>query len=433
MADREEEYYWRRLDNAAKIFPAISNRLSPNVFRLTVKLRCEIDKEILQGVVEQALEDMPSFKVKLRRGLFWYYFEKNFSRPQVKEENAFPCRRIDKFSDNGFLFRVIYFHKKISLEVFHVLTDGAGASCFLSHIVFLYLKAAFPGEEMGEERPVPLSDSPLALDEDSFQKYQQMGSGVVKPPFEKAYHVDGVRVFGAELKVVQGVFSASQAAALAKAKGVTVTAYFAALLLYSIDLESFRYHEKKQPVSVCVPVNLRNFYQTDTLRNFFTTIGISADFYSREYSFDDLLAEASRQLKEGLSPEVLADKIKYSVRAEKNLALRFVPLFLKNFALKMIYRKGEQAHSVTLSNLGRISFPPQAASHIDRCEFLLSATKSQGLKTSMVSTGDVMVYSFTSNLEEMQVAKRFFRTLVAEGVPVTIVSNEREELKDEDL
>lgn len=433
MANREEEYYWRRLDNAAKIFPAISNRFSTSVFRLSVKLKHPVDREILQRSVEQALEDMPSFKIKLRRGLFWYYFEKNFATPTVKEEASFPCRRIDKFTDNGYLFRILYFEKKITLEVFHVLTDGSGASQFLSHIVFLYLKSAFPQEDMGEEPPFQYSDSPLALDEDSFQKYQRLGSSVQKPPFSKAYHVEGVRVFGTELKVVQGIFSVSQVAALAKFKGVTITAYFAALLLYSIYQESFRYREKRQPVSVCIPVNLRSFYQTATMRNFFTTIGVSVNFYEKQYTFDELLKEAASQLKDGLSDTALADKIKYSVQAEKNLALRFVPLFLKNFALKMIYARGEKAHSITLSNLGRVVFSPPAAEHIDRYEFLLSTTKSQGLKTSMVSTGDVMVYSFTSNLEEMQVAKRFFRTLVSQGIPVTIVSNEREESTDEKL
>ncbi|MDD2956351.1 MAG: hypothetical protein PHD67_08560 [Oscillospiraceae bacterium] len=430
---REEEYYWQRLDNAAKIFPAISNRFSPSVFRLTVKLTSAVDGDILQRATEQALKDMPSFNVKLRRGLFWYYFEKNFAVPVVKEDNAFPCRRIDKFSDNGFLFRVLYFEKKINLEVFHVLTDGTGASHFLRHLVYLYLQEAFPQEQFEEETPSRPADSPLALDEDSFQKYQRLGDEAEKPPFSSAYHVEGVRVFGAEMKVVQGIFSASQMVALAKSKGVTVTAYFTALLLESIYQESYRYHEKKQRVSVCIPVNLRNFYKTDTMRNFFSTIGVAADFYNKEHTFDELLELASHQLQEELSAKMLADKIRYNVQAEKNLALRFVPLFFKNLGLKLIYQKGEKAHSITLSNLGRMTFPKEIAAHIDRYEFLLSTTKSQGLKTTAVSTGDVMVYTFTSNLEEMQVAKRFFRMLVAEGIPVTIASNEREEKADENL
>ena len=38
---------WMRLDNAAKIFPAVKRRNWSNVFRLSVTLRDPVDPEVL--------------------------------------------------------------------------------------------------------------------------------------------------------------------------------------------------------------------------------------------------------------------------------------------------------------------------------------------------------------------------------------------------
>ena len=47
---------WMRLDNAAKIFPAVRRRDWSNVFRLSATLTEPVDPQILQQAVEQAVE-----------------------------------------------------------------------------------------------------------------------------------------------------------------------------------------------------------------------------------------------------------------------------------------------------------------------------------------------------------------------------------------
>ncbi len=66
------------------------------------------------------------FKVKLKRGFFWYYFEGNRRTPFIEMESGWPCRYIDPKSNQLYLFRVSYFKRRINLEVFHAVTDGWG-------------------------------------------------------------------------------------------------------------------------------------------------------------------------------------------------------------------------------------------------------------------------------------------------------------------
>ena len=68
---------WRRLDNSAKIFPIASSKKYSSVFRLSAVLKERIDEKTLKRAVEKVLKNLPSFKVKLKKGAFWYYFEDN--------------------------------------------------------------------------------------------------------------------------------------------------------------------------------------------------------------------------------------------------------------------------------------------------------------------------------------------------------------------
>ena len=127
MKKKAPEGQWRRLDNTSKIFPVIANENMSQVFRISVTLKEEIQPEALQQALEDILPHIRNFRVRLRQGLFWYYFEENRRIPQVQRESSYPCRYIDPYGNRKFLFRITYYEKRINLEVFHALTDGLGA------------------------------------------------------------------------------------------------------------------------------------------------------------------------------------------------------------------------------------------------------------------------------------------------------------------
>ena len=72
---RERSKVWMPLDNAALIFPAIRRKNWSNVFRQSITLTEKIDPVLLQQAVDELMPRFPSFYLRLRRGVFWYYLE----------------------------------------------------------------------------------------------------------------------------------------------------------------------------------------------------------------------------------------------------------------------------------------------------------------------------------------------------------------------
>ena len=126
---------WYRLDNAAKIFPPSKNKYDAKIFRFSVSLKENIDKNILESALKITLEEYPVFKSILKKGFFWYYLEESNIKPIVVEEHLRPCSAFD----NGNLFQVTYYKKRINLEVNHALTDGTGTLTFLKSLTANYI------------------------------------------------------------------------------------------------------------------------------------------------------------------------------------------------------------------------------------------------------------------------------------------------------
>ena len=130
---------WFRLDNAAKIYPAFASKKDPATFRVAVVLHENVDKSRLQEALLKTLPNFPSMAVTLRKGLFWHYLDENKREPKVSEEHKMPCSYIELNKNNGYLFQLLFYKKRISLECFHALTDGYGALEFLKAILYNYL------------------------------------------------------------------------------------------------------------------------------------------------------------------------------------------------------------------------------------------------------------------------------------------------------
>ena len=126
---------WRKLDNSAKIFPIDSDKNFSAVYRMSVLLTEEIKHDLLKKAVDKTLESFTSFKVCLKRGFFWYYLEENTKEVLVDEEKNYPCKYIDKNTNNGYLFKVTYYKNKINVDTFHSLTDGSSSIEYIKAIL----------------------------------------------------------------------------------------------------------------------------------------------------------------------------------------------------------------------------------------------------------------------------------------------------------
>ncbi len=426
---RVDEFYWDTLDNAAKIIPAVSDSKATNVFRLTAVLSEEVEPELLQYALERALEIFPAYAVNLRRGLFWYYFDINTSTPKVREESRYPCTPMRDYRDKGFLFRVTYFHKRINLEVFHVLSDGMGAEQFM-HIILCYYFHLKNPELIGEEYIRGYCDKVARdFDEDSFAK--NVAASESKTPSTPhgnssepdAYHIGGYRYEDQKLGVLTLLLPTSDMLKLAREAGATVSQYIAALIVWSIYNTTYRRSSGSKPITISLPVNLRSMFGSTTMRNFFGHVNIAVKLKPGD-SFEAVLAEVKRFFDEYVNREYFERQIAGNVAIERITPIRFVPVWLKDIVMKILFARAEKKYTITLSNLGRVVLPEQLSGLVEHLEIILGGSRTHPKKCGLISSGDVMALSFSSTIFDNSVERFFVKFLCERGIEITAVSNE---------
>lgn len=413
---------WYNLDNAANIFPAISDDRNTNVFRLSCELKETVDKELLQTALDAAMKNFGHFRVVMRRGLFWFYLERTELSPKVEFEMERPCSRLFYISRKELLFKVSYYHHRINLEVFHSVADGTGALQLLRAIVYHYIVLAFR-ERLPEQLP-PLGNQspPSQRSEDSFLHHYD--PDLKKTPHsQRAYTIGGHMLPAGSIGIICGQCSTSQLLALAKSRGVSATAYLTALLICAIYTELMPARSRRRPIGVTVPVDLRRHFPSETARNFFSVTDISYTFDGAPADFDTVLADVTRQLGEKLKPEALAGRINYTTGVQKNIFARAVPLILKNTVLRAAYSRSEHATTCAISNVGRIAMPSAFDEFIETFHCLLNPTPIHRVKACICSYGDKFMINFSSCIAETQAQRYFFRHLAAAGVDVVITCN----------
>lgn len=412
---------WDKLDNTANLFPVIVSENVSNVYRISVTLKENIDPELLQKAVDKVLPYFDVFKCRLRKGIFWYYFEQNKRpSPRVKEEDTNPCMFINPYVNNEYLFRVTYYQKRINLEVFHVLTDGNGAFAFLKEITYQYLRYRYP--EL-EQHGVDYLQEETSLDkEDSYVKnYRKSAKKEYKT--EKAVIIKGEKFPATQFGIIHGYIDLADIKAVAKSYGVTINQYLIGTFVWSVYKTYLNGMPSDKPISACVPVNLRPYFDSETLKNFFVVVSAYFKPQKEDYTFEEVLKEVAGGLKEQINKENLERLFSYNVSNEKSYVIRAVPLFIKNIAMKMVYKKSARANTTTITNLGVIKVADEYRDYIERFHVVLSMSKGQNIKGGVCSYKDTLVFTFSAAVKDTSIQKTFFRHMAEEGIKVSIETN----------
>lgn len=412
---------WYKLDNAGKIFPPTSDKNDPKVFRFACELYEDIEKFILQSALNKTLEEFPMFLSSLKKGLFWYYLETSSVIPKVLEENNYICDKMDK----DLLFRVTFYKKRINLEVYHALTDGTGAICFLKTLVSNYLI-----EKYNIEKPIHIDTSSIYEKEtDGFEKYYSKIKGTKLPKNPKAYILNGRLYPEYRLKVIEGIVSTNEVIKLAKNYNTTVTVYLTSVLIKSIGMTMTR-KEKRKPVIVTIPVNLRKYFKSDTARNFFNTITVLYKFNNDNNNLNDIIKEIGSQFNDKLTKENLDKQMNSLAVLENIFILRLVPVFIKDLVLKYFYKRSRREQTIALSNVGIIELPEEIRDYVKLFDVFASTDCTQ---ICMCSYLDNMTLSFTSHFVSSEIQKNFFDELSSNNIDVIINTNEVEDVSYEEV
>lgn len=419
--------HWRKLDNTAKLFAAVAGEDLSNVFRISVSLKDEVCPKALERALSEVLKEFESFRVRLRRGFFWNYFETNNKEPLIEKECTYPCKFIDPHSSHQYLFRVSYYKNRINLEVFHALTDGMGAVNFMKSLTRHYLeetgKVLKCSEESSTKENRNLNNhEKRKKEEDGYLRHykkrvhQHYDTEAALLPFGNFMPLDSQNI-------IHGYVKLSELKALCREKKVSITKYLTALLIWSLIHVYSEEDTLTHPIALNLPINLRNFFDSDTMGNFFAVTNISWPAGRKPTSFEEVLEAVSSQMDEKIARDRLEEIISYNVSNEKKWYVRIIPLFIKNLAVNMIFLKSSKAYTMTLSNLGPVRLEPELEEQIEQFQVILGVSRRQKMKCGVIAFKDQICISFNSVFYDQNLAEYFFNSLRTKGVKVELESN----------
>ena len=433
MPVRREEWTlrskrWFKLDNAAKLYPAVSSFRWSSAFRISAELTEPVDPQRLQQAVDNVLPRFPSLKVRIRSGFFWYYLEENQAPLTVRQDAGHPCMPFRFRQDQGYLLRVFYYRSRISAEFFHALTDGTGGLTFVKTLAVEYLRLCGKKVQFDRGALRPLDKPAPGETEDAFLKMPLPHIRASRKE-DAAYHFPATPEIPHTLHIIAASIPCEPLLAKARAQNATMTEYLASVMLWAAyQSQEAQHPKKKRPLRISVPVNMRSFYPSPTLRNFSTFVNAGIDPRLGTYTFEEILGEVRAYMRYAVNPKLLSAVIATNVADEKNLLVRLVPRVIKNLVISGIFRRaGDRLVTSTLSNLGRTELSTGTDRLIRRFEFQLGSPAAPLCACACVTTGSELRLVFSSNIRETTLPRETLRFLVEAGIPVTVESNWEDE------
>jgi len=417
---------WLPLDNAAKIYPAARRKNWSNVFRLSATLTEPVDSAILQSAAVVTAKRFPSIAVRLRRGVFWYYLQQLDRVPQLCRESSYPLTRMGKEETRRCALRIIAYDRRIAVEYFHSLTDGTGALVFLKSLVAEYLEQKYGISIPAQQGVLDRKESPKPEElEDSFLKY----AGPVQASRREntAWHLSGTPETGGFLHVTCFQLPVKELLDMAHRYGISLTVFLTGVMmdaLQQLQQEKVTDIRRRKPIKVLIPVNLRKLFPSKTLRNFamYTTPEILPRL--GQYSLEEIFKVIQSRMGMDITAKQMSMKIATNVASEKLMAVRIMPLFIKNMVMKAIFDAvGECKSCLTLSNLGDVQVPEEMKSYIQRMDFVLGVQATSPYNCGVLSWGDTVYVNFIRDIREPDLERYFYKILHELGLPVTVQSN----------
>ncbi len=412
--------YKRRLDDQAKIFSLSCNRTDTSLFRLSTNLKQKVDKDILQKALLLTLEKYKAFKVKVRRGFFWYYLDENKKEPIISNKIKPTFEFIHYKDNNEYLFKISYEGKKIVIDYFHILTDGNSGREFFNELIYNYVKIkhprSIPSTKMTE---VVVEKEP----ENSYTKnYKKKFSKAYVPP--QAYQVKGHKIENGKVGINHFNIKLNELKKNAKEKGCSISQFLVSMIAYSLYETNYKKNKGRKPINICVPINLKKYFPSETISNFVSHMMVSLRLNrKKKHTFDDVLSMVKKEFDKKLNIDKISATMNSNGKAINNFFVRTLPLFIKKPAVVLGSLSVKKQFTMTFSNLGETAINEEYKKFVDDCTFTLVPDWSEKIRCGVCSYKGNLVVTFSSNIKEDSFERKFRDLLKEMGIKVKIKGN----------
>ena len=293
----------------------------------------------------------------------------------------------------------------INLDVYHMLTDGLGASILFKSIISNYLNLKYNLENkvklkeiedvFAKDKYLEKADKSLLMLENKKKAYLiQDKSNYLK---NKTYH------FILDLKEVK---------ANSKTSGVSISEYLSAIYLLAL-YNTIYDKDSKRDLVLNVPIDLRHHYGVEVYSNFFTCVSLNANVdCESKVSFKYLLNQMKQEYREKITKEKVEQYLARDVVTGTSIAINVAPLFIKKFIMKHLGKLVSQSSTTTFSNLGIISLDERYQNYVDNIVTTVNAGKYQKIKCTVCSFKNNLTVTINSNLFTNNFEKEFYKLLI---------------------
>ena len=209
-----------------------------------------------------------------------------------------------------------------------------------------------------------------------------------------------------------------------KKNNSTITQYLTAVLIYSIYQENYIKYKGKRPVKVCIPVNLKKYFPSKTMSNFFSYLTVEAELKKDSLdTFEKILEFVKKDFNRKLTEEEITKTMSTNVKLGNNPFIKAIPLFIKKPLVRIGYTEIRKYTTTTFSNIGRIGIIGKYKDYIDYFLMLLAPEQVEKIKCSSCTFENKIAFTFTSILQNNNIEKRFYEFLKEKGIKIEIESN----------
>lgn len=398
-----------RLDNVGTFYAAEAGGATQTVFRFAATMADEVDPAALQLALDQTVALFPSFNVCLRNGFFWHYLEPAKELPRVEPENVPICFGLH-VGPQSTLFRVSWEDARINFEVSHIISDGRGSFKFFQALIGLYAQARYGAPYVDAEGEAA-SEARSQQAEDSFSR--NYDRSLARPtPSKRAFQLPDLRD-ARRPAYMECHLSADQVLARARSLGVSVTALIIAAVICAIR-DQMAPRDRRKPIRMDVPVDLRQLFGSETMRNFFGLAFISYTPGRANEPLEAIAEGIHQQIVDSCSPDAIKGRMNRMIKLQRNPLIRMAPLFIKDMALEVAARMTAHDVTTTVSSLGRLAMPDSAAPFVRSVSVL---TSSKGLNFVVCTFGDDLSIGISTIYRRHPVVQSLCRILAEHQLP----------------
>ncbi|MBQ7296268.1 MAG: hypothetical protein IJW86_08800 [Clostridia bacterium] len=412
------KFRWIKMDTASIMFTCLSSKKWGRSFRMAAVFKDEeIDPVLLKKAASDIVSRYPSTHSFLRKGFFWNYQECTSKLPEIREEFSRPLLPIAMRDDGRPDFRIVYHKRRLALETAHHIGDGKGVTEYFDALLERYV-------ELTNDPDAPYNPPPFDKEEisNAFQTYYQKGGEKAEKDDTTAYKLPG-EIEKDFLQLIFAMISVDEIRKAAKEKDMTVTEFLAAALILGAIKNA------KAPINevICIgiPVNLRRFFPTKSIRNF--TIQTKIDFHPQgrtDWTFSEVCSSVRGQLKKRLEISELQKQLNKFGGLVNNPVIKIVPNFIKLPVIRMMQHSSHSANTTILTNTGESELSDALKEKIERVDGVNGDTSGYGLIStcSAVSVNGFFSLCFSILSHDTSWAKECIRILAGQGLNIRVES-----------